>query len=184
MLALTALIFSTFLAQDVPPPPRPKDTGPSLADTMKFIQDRLSEAAHVNFITYAHDNVKGTDWSIARTTSATNIRADAATCRMDYHWLAKRNDTADEDKDAGFPLKMVREIVVIPLDQRFKQIDAESGHPEISARVDPPIFVVWIKRSDGASNEINLYDEGLANRVAKALTHAVELCGGGNKDPF
>ena len=24
----------------------------------------------------------------------------------------------------------------------------------------------------------------LANRVAKAITHAVELCGGGNKDLF
>jgi hypothetical protein len=24
----------------------------------------------------------------------------------------------------------------------------------------------------------------MANRVAKALVHAVELCGGGNKDPF
>jgi hypothetical protein len=27
-------------------------------------------------------------------------------------------------------------------------------------------------------------DEDTANRVAKAMIHAVELCGGGDKDPF
>jgi hypothetical protein len=27
-------------------------------------------------------------------------------------------------------------------------------------------------------------DEDMANRVAKAMNHAAELCGGGNKDPF
>jgi hypothetical protein len=26
-------------------------------------------------------------------------------------------------------------------------------------------------------------DEAIANRIAKTLTRAVELCGGGNKDP-
>jgi hypothetical protein len=27
-------------------------------------------------------------------------------------------------------------------------------------------------------------DADLADRVAKAITHAIELCGGGNKEPF
>jgi hypothetical protein len=29
-----------------------------------------------------------------------------------------------------------------------------------------------------------LLNKETATRLAKALTHAVELCGGGNKDPF
>jgi hypothetical protein len=183
LFLIGSMFLSVVRAQDVPAPPRPKEDGPSLAETMRFIQEKLADAGSVNFITFAHDNVKGNDWAFSRTTAATNFRADPAACRIDYHWLVKRNDSTEEDKDAWFMLKAVREIVLIPLDQRFKQIDAQAGHPEISARVDPPVFVVWVKRSDG-SNEINLYDEALANRVAKALTHAVELCGGGNKDPF
>jgi hypothetical protein len=46
-LAGTTLIAAFFLGlfsasgQDVPPPPKPKDDGPSLTDTMKFIEEKL-----------------------------------------------------------------------------------------------------------------------------------------------
>jgi hypothetical protein len=33
-------------------------------------------------------------------------------------------------------------------------------------------------------NMFSFSDVDLANRVAKAMVHAIELCGGGNKDPF
>jgi len=36
----------------------------------------------------------------------------------------------------------------------------------------------------GGEKDFALYDESLANRIAKALVHAVELCGGGSKEPF
>jgi hypothetical protein len=35
-----------------------------------------------------------------------------------------------------------------------------------------------------AEVQVDFLDEELANRLAKALVHAVELCGGGDKYPF
>jgi hypothetical protein len=181
---MTSILLSAACAQDVPPPPKPADDGPSLADTMKFIEDKLTERSRVNFITYVHDNVQGNDWTISRTTELTNLRATPGTCRIDFHWLLKERDKTPQDLDVWFLLKAVREIVVLPLEQRYKTVDAEQGNPGLSTRVDPPVTVVVVKRADGVSHEFDFYDETLANRVAKALVHAVELCGGGSKDPF
>jgi hypothetical protein len=44
--------------------------------------------------------------------------------------------------------------------------------------------VLLVNISGGGVHEFNFYDETLCHRVAKALQHAVELCGGGSKEPF
>jgi hypothetical protein len=46
------------------------------------------------------------------------------------------------------------------------------------------MFLVVERRAGNQANGFYFADEEMANRVAKALVHAVELCGGGNKDPF
>jgi hypothetical protein len=83
---------------------------------------------------------------------------------------------------------------------------AESGHPEFTATAATPVFFVELSASktlfirhesntidkqapvvtDKPLKEAGLVfrDEETANRVAKAILHAVELCGGGNKEPF
>jgi hypothetical protein len=131
------LLVATALAQDVPPPPKPQDEGPSLEVTMKFLQDKLP--GKVNY----------KDFSV-------------------------------------FPnVKLVQEIVVMPAEQLFKKNESNAGHPELSSTVDPPVFALVVKSSNGeVFNPFWFDDETLAHRVAKALLHAVELCGGGNKEPF
>ena len=44
-MCLVSLVVSVALAQKktAPPPPKPADKGPSLVDTMKFIQDKLTD---------------------------------------------------------------------------------------------------------------------------------------------
>jgi hypothetical protein len=87
----------------------------------------------------------------------------------------------------------------------MKEADASAGHPEWSARVDPSVFVLRLSTGvmdfetctnqasgpptcthgkEAAKLEFYFFDESMANRVAQAMVHAVELCGGGNKDPF
>jgi hypothetical protein len=46
--------------------------------------------------------------------------------------------------------------------------------------------VLEVRKSETkGANTLVFFDEQLANRVAKALVHAVELCGGGTKpEPF
>src|ERR1022692_5124699 len=68
--------------QDVPPPPKPKDDGPSLEVTMKFIQDKLAEVGRVNWVAYVHDSTNGNDWTEKMSTEASRIQASVESCAI------------------------------------------------------------------------------------------------------
>jgi hypothetical protein len=190
-LSLVSLLMICFAAgvalaqQNVPPPPKPPDNGPSLADTMKFIQEKLNGLGPINFVVFAHDDVAGNDWTYQRKVEISNLVADSHSCIVQYHFTVTDNGTVRANLDAGIPLKAVENIIVTPEGQRLRETDTAEGHPSYSSRVEPPVFVLKTVRSNnGGLNEFYFPDEDLANRVAKAMVHAVELCGGGNKEPF
>jgi len=179
---LTLFAASSAFAQDVPPPPKPADSGPSLAATMQFIQEQLGSIGAVNYVAYFHDNTVGNDWT-QKFANEVIVEANATGCRISYHELLTRNGQVMIDQDAGILLKDVTEVVVKAGEQALKESNSKAGHPEWTARMDPPVYILEVRRKIGP-NYFVLYDESLANRIAKALVHAVELCGGGSKDPF
>jgi hypothetical protein len=187
LASLCVFVFAlTSAAQDVPPPPKPADDGPSLADTMKFIEEKLGSIGQVNYVAYLHDDTSGKDFTPVKYGSKieiSTVRGNVQSCRIDYHGWGSVNGTVLLDKDLGFALKDVQEVVVKACEQDLKEAQSKAGHPEYSNRVDPPVFVIIVKKKNGG-DEFALYDESLAHRIAKALVHAVELCGGGSKDPF
>jgi hypothetical protein len=180
ILSLIALMPSW--AQDVPPPPKPPE-GPSLEVTMKFIEDKLGSIGPVNYVIYGHDNTDGSDWTHKVSTKQTSLRAGMQGCRIDFHFWLKTDEEVTIDQDSGILFKDVQEVVVKTREQAMKEVDAKNGHPEWSSRVDPPVFVLLAKWRNGQTYFL-LNDESLAHRLAKAMVHAVELCGGGSKDPF
>jgi tetratricopeptide (TPR) repeat protein len=173
-------------AKAAPPPPKPAGEGPSLENTMQFIQDKLNGVGAVNFVSYVHDSIAGTDWTQQSRRAATRVLADASGCRIDYHAKAENNGTVGWDFDEWFYLKNVEDVVILPLDQEQKELNAAVGHPSWSSQVDPAVFVLKVRRKDlSKSNSFYFFDEQMANRVAKAMVHGVELCGGGGKpEPF
>ena len=104
-------------------------------------------------------------------------------------------------RTATTPFKQVEKIIVVKRQEAVNLIYAASAHGEIAVTVTPPVFYVTMMASStvfsahtsttkgnqapveiDATNKINSYtfrDEDTANRVAKAMTHAMELCGGG-----
>jgi len=167
--------------QKVTPPPRPPDDGPSLQDTMKFIQDKLNGMGPVNYVAYFHDSVTGKDWINKISKEVSKVDANSTTCTIGFHRKSQSNGTVFRDNDHQFALKESENIIVMTEDQYAKEDDAKLGKPEWSARIDPPTFVLKESKS---GTFVDFSDEDLANRVAKAMVHAVELCGGGRKDPF
>jgi len=180
---LSLVLVASALAQDVPPPPRPADDAPSLVDTMQFIQEKLASIGPANYVAYRHDSVTGADSTFKFTFVATNVQASSTACSVNSHLRATRDDKVIQDGDFTILLKNIQDVVVETREQHMKQIDTTGGHPEWTARVDPPVFVVLLRAKTGASF-FYLFDESLANRIANAMVHAVELCGGGNRDPF
>jgi hypothetical protein len=170
------------IAQDVPPPPPLRGDAASLEDTMKFLQNKLP--GKVNYVVYLHDNVAGADLPpIKRSFELSNVSADARGCSIRFHSRFDYGKSTDiRDMDDEILLRQVREIVLGQMDQVVQQAAAKSGHPERSAKIDPPIFLVRVRWVHGMM--FNFYEETLADRVSKALQHAVDLCGGGNPEPF
>jgi hypothetical protein len=173
--------------KNVPPPPKPGDDGPSLEVTMKFIQDKLNGIGPVNFVTYYHDNIEGRDWALQWDVEVTRVAADARSCRIAFHRKAMGdNGVVTEDKDHGFAMKDVGQIAVMTMEQVKKEKATANRQPAWSFKIDPPVFALQVRKTDAKeSDEFDFFDEQMANRVAKAMLHAVELCGGGSKpEPF
>jgi hypothetical protein len=182
----SALLMSgpAFSQQPVAPPPKPAADGPSLADTMQFIQAKLSERGRINFAVYTHDNADGKDYIDQYSTEATSIVADPVACTISYHRNVKRNGAAFAEGSVSFSLRDVQDLAVMPLEQEFKRAYAAAGHPTWDPRVDPSMFLVMARKAASPGNGFYFLTEEMANRVAKAMVHAVELCGGGSKEPF
>lgn len=183
-LLLIATCVAALRAQDVPPPPKPADNGPSLEVTMKYIVDNMGPGASFHLIAYYHDNVAGNDWTHKYQGGTTNIRTSASACRVDYHTRGSIDDQPGYDQDSWFALKAIKEVTVKPVEAELKERDAKNGHPEWSLRADPPTFLIEIKDQKNNIDHWYVQDESLGNRIARAIVHAVELCGGGDKDPF
>jgi hypothetical protein len=184
VLVMTA--FSSAFAQTaVPPPPRPADNGPSLAVTMQFIQDKMNDTGTINFVSFWQNTTDGSTGSIIFTEEQTKVVADPNQCRISFHLKQTRNGVTDPEKDINFPLRDVQNVVVEPLAQLVTEMYADGGKPNIiSTSTNPPVTALINRLPHGRKIDFDFIDADLADRVAKALVHAVELCSGGSKEPF
>jgi streptogramin lyase len=106
----------------------------------------------------------------------------------------------------SFSFNNIETVAVDNVLETYNRGFANSNAPKKTVTVEPPIFLINVRASkeviafhvqmtrDNQSPQINDFsakgvgftfrDEEMANRVAKAMRHAVDLCGGGNKEPF
>jgi len=199
--------------QSAPTPATPADSGPTLAATMQFIQEKLSEQGQVGWAETASNGMTGRKF-----VNVSDVMADPASCSLfitytiditielakghtlkpgfnadDLHTHTVATDTIS--------FKQVEKITVEKKQDVVNQAYAEAGHPDITVTVTPPVFSVKLWASSAVFSEhtsttkgkqapvekdvtsktsgITIRDEETANKVAKAMTHATELCGGG-----
>lgn len=177
-LALASALFG-----QNPPPQQPQEGGPSLEETMKFLHDKLPGKLY--WVIYGHDNIQNTDSVVKRSVEVSNVNADASRCMVGFHQHFERgNGMSALDSDVEIHMKQVEEISVKQMDDIVHEANAKAGHPERTPKTDPPISVVVLTYGDKPTMEFAFYDENMAERVLTAFQHAVNLCGGGNKEPF
>jgi hypothetical protein len=126
----------------------------------------------------AHDPRSGVDWTNKFKEEVSRLVANASVCRVYYHWFAGVEDKVTMDKDVGFALYEVQEINVLTREQVFKADNAATERASWTVKVEPPVYVLRVQRSPHIENHFVFLDQDLANQLATALTHAVELCGG------
>lgn len=154
------------------------DSGPSLAETMQVLQSKLSEQGKMSWTTHYHDSADNTNWIYQFKFEISKVVADATACTVAYHYIIVRDGTQISDSDATFNLHDVQDVTLITGDERQNKNDTAAGHPTWNAKVDPPVFDLIVKAKENAEFYFFFFDGEVANRAAKAMGHAVELCGG------
>jgi len=208
---------ATWGQQSTPHPAQPADSGPTLAATMQFIQEKLTEQGQVGWAE-TFSNKPG--WTMRQIVNFTDVMADPAACTL-YNTgtvditidlpsgqVLKPGGpiTADDLRTHivytdTIPFKQVEKITVEKKQDLENQRYAEAAHPDITVTVTPPVFYVKLWASNAVFSDhtsttkgkqapvekdatskwdgFTIRDEETANKVAKAMTHAMELCGGG-----
>ena len=167
-------------------------SNPTLADTMKFIQDKLNDNNKTSWVD--NDQHNGAYWTDTVTHEFSSVVADTGQCRISYHifskhslpyWAMKTSDGKNnKGEDKTFSLRSVQEIVVKPWEQYETECMAKIGHPDMTiASSSPAMTALVVRQPHGVENVFTFDDSALADRIAKAMVHAVELCGGGQKNP-
>jgi len=170
--------------KSVPPPPKPDDGGPSLEVTMKFIEDKIGDQGKFNYLMDVHDPKTRNGVRLRHSVEGSNVKADPAMCKISYHWRTTTDGKVGLEGDFWFDLKEVQSIVVLTAEQDGERVDTDAGHPGLSYKATPEFYVVGAQRPKGVQNSFDFHEEEMANRVAKAMVHAVKLCGGGSKEHF
>jgi hypothetical protein len=182
---LSGIALTLSAQQPVAPPPKPTDNGPSLEATMKFIQNKLNDIGKISFVEFRQDVSSGGNSSIIFTNEVSHVIADRNQCRISFHWQTTREGSTMSSGDTWFLLGDVQEIVVRPYEQYRNEGFAKRGTPNIIiTSTNPPMMVVEVRQPHGEEKFFQFTDASLADRVARAMVHATELCGGGNKEPF
>jgi hypothetical protein len=158
---------------------------PSWEETMNFIQDKLNQQGAVNYLLTTQNTAAQTSSSPVQISSqVSRVMGDPQSCRVNYHIKWGTSSASTPEFGGFFNLRRIETLTVMSLKDEIDGNNARAGHPETVAVISPAIWVLQVTNSAGNRQEIPFADEDLANRVAKALTHAVELCGGGSKEPF
>jgi hypothetical protein len=184
---LSLLIFATPAQQQTPPRPRPQAMPPasqqvdgrtSLETIMKFIQDEINTIGPINVIYFGHDATTGQEWTNQLRDEVSKVEAQPASCMVSYNEKIIMNGKAGNDTRAEISLKSVDSIIVKTGEKAMNENLSKGGHPSQTVRVDPQVFAIEVVNSPGGYNYVSFLSEDLANRVAKAMVRAVELCRG------
>jgi hypothetical protein len=167
---------TTWAQKENQKPERPDQSG--LEPTMKFIQDKLNSIGPVKYVTHVHDGHNGGDWTNKFHDEVSRLVANPSVCRVYYHWFTSVEEKVTMDKDIGFALYDVQQISVLTREELFNSDNAAMGRTSWTAKVEPPVYVLLVKRPAHIENHFVFLDQDRTNQVRKALTHAVELCGG------
>jgi hypothetical protein len=181
---LKAIMAQGAAPADATPAAAPTTGGPSLAETMKFIQAKLNDMGKVGFVVFFQDTSNGSTSTENFTNEISNVVADQNICRISYHRVSTDQGQTYKDENDIFLLRNVQDIMVRPYEQAQTEWFAEHGRTLMITSTNPPLMELEARRPHGEENFFVFTDADLADRVAKAMLHAVELCGGGSKDKF
>ena len=157
---------------------------PSLNVTLSFIRDKVAEQGMLAYASSTRDTANGQTWDNQFTVEASNVLRDDADCSVGFHWHSTVDGKPAQDLDSSIQFKIVTSVSISSMDDDVARLNANGGHAGWISQMRPAVWVLLIHKSDGHTNTVDFRDRDMAERVAKAMRHAAELCGGTTSMPF
>jgi hypothetical protein len=152
---------------------------PALEETMETLRDEVSSIGTVSYTVFGQNTANRKTGQYAAVQQFRNVVADPAQCRVSYHWTVWRNGAQPiVDQDFWFRLQNVTSLVIEPQSEFVTQSYAASGQPNMVATSTAPAITSLVIHASGSINEFAFTDRGSAERAAKSISQAVNLCGG------
>jgi hypothetical protein len=158
----------------------PAAGAPSLAETLHFVVDKLNDSGPVSYRLTFH--LDGSSLNRPTPSFALGLAtADPATCKLRFDEKPGFNGTPYGAYRRVVPFQRVEKLEVLPEQDALNRGRAPN---QGVFSTEPMIYRLLVTYQGGDSLALRFREEEMANRVAKAMNHAVELCGGGSRDPF
>ena len=155
--------------------------GKSLKETLGYIRDRFAAQGEVSYTMKLHDSADSSDWSQSMTGRATKVVFSVANCSLSYHWNTSSDGKQIQDFDVTWNFRNGRKVGVVSREEEVRTQAINDGHATWTAIVSPPVWVVTLTFSDHAG-VANFTNKDNAERFARAVDHAMELCGAAKED--
>jgi len=149
--------------------------GPSLDETLNFIQAKLSGIGKLSYDSIATSNE--TNYTVTNRLSYEiyDVAAFPKECRISINSRWANEEKRQDEVMLGD---------VSSIKSGSLQEDLNTVGQKLSFHVYPPIFYIVINTSHTKQTAIHLDDEGLTSRLVKAFQHAVDLCKKKKDEPF
>jgi hypothetical protein len=163
---------------------------------MQYIQVRLNEINLSYVVSYSASDATGT-----LSYKVSGAQANTSSCSLAFHdslsssSLPGQDTLPAQETDKRLSFRDVKAITVTTKTEQFQ--DPVNGRT-VTELFSPTVYLVRIKMNPGKkayvhfndkdlevdSTSVDFLDEDVANRFAKALNHAAQLCGAVDNDPF
>jgi hypothetical protein len=170
------------LATAAPPACALAQDGPSLAETLGYIKDKLEAEGVVAYAANYTDTSNNNSWVNQYTDETGNIRPSG--CVLTFHFKYTRDGKTLADGDYATPLDALTDVQVMTGETALRTGDAAAGHPTFSAQLTPEVWVLKLVARGGGEKYFYLSDQDRADRLAKAFVHGAQLCGSMKPDLF
>jgi hypothetical protein len=162
-------------------PPKPTGNAKPLTAAMEVIQKELNAVGKLDFVVHIFNAEEKGDAPYSEQLS--KVIADPATCTVRYHWWRMMHGEVVNDEDVSLKLHDVQVVATMSYDEYLKKVAKEEGPTPDGDRgyyekFDPTLFMVMVRISDEDGAAFSFTDAKQAGRVGKAMTQAVQLCGG------
>jgi hypothetical protein len=153
---------------------------PSLSDTLRFIEQKMNDGTLVSY------EFRDAGHSYRSTEQDLDAKAIPPTCQLRYRKVITMNGRPFMDLKMVLSFRRVQKIEVLTEQDYQRRILKQVIGFDPQSVVTPTVYRLLLTDSGGKElGSAGFADEERADRVAKAMNHAAELCGSSKiKEPF